>query len=723
MRKKILALSVAIAAGLPIFAAFYMCVKLNGDIINFEVEDIEEVLYEKFGNTSDSTSASKKSYMHIKQKNGDSIRYDVKQVEEVYYQMIADTNCVDISDTPLRFNTLTDSTVEVSGIDKKFFVDEDGTLEEKEVKIPTNVEIDSVVYKVTGIGKGAFSACSGLSSIEIPYGVTYIGEKAFNNCKGLKNIEIPSSMTLIGEESFQYCSGLKNITIPSSVARINEWAFYGCTYLDVVIENSKENVRVETAAFDGCKSVTYTIESPIEESDSQLKFAVMSDSTAELTGSCTDTLIIPDTVRIDGTLYNVTSISQFAFAGCDSLKIAMIPNSITFIGQSAFLDCVNLDVVIDNSEDNITAGDSAFLGCKSVKYLREPIIPEDTTTVDPIVPTLKYKILGDSTVEVTYNDQYSSLDTIIIPDTVRIKDVLYYVESIGDSVFAGCRNLKAVVLPSSLRRIGIMAFSGCDSMTTINIPENVAIIDEEAFDGCKRLTDIMIPNGMTKINFASFANCKELRNIEIPESVTIIDRYAFANCDSLNITINNSEDDVEIGEFAFDKCHSVTFTKESTIPNASDLAFSIKITSDSTAEVTKSNASKVFGTISIPERVRVDHKLYTITNIGASAFDQCTKLTSVTIPESVTTIEDNAFNFCTVLTSIEIPSSVTTIGESAFSDCTNLRNLEIPGSVISIGKFAFAYCKNLSIVIKNTEENIEVGDNAFIGVKSVKYQE
>lgn len=680
MRKKILALSVAIAAGLPIFAAFYMCVKLNGDIINFEVEDIEEVLYEKFGNTSDSTSASKNSYMHIKQKSGDSVRYDVKQVEEVYYQMIADTNSVDISDTPLRFSTLTDSTVEVSGIDKKFFVDEDGIVEEKEVKIPTNVKINSVVYKVIGIGKGAFSACSGLSNIEIPYGVTYIGEKAFNNCKGLQSIEIPSSITLIGEESFQYCSGLKNITIPSSVARINEWAFYGCTYLDVVIENSKENVRVETAAFDGCKSVTYTIESPIEEGGSQLKFAVISDSTAEVTGACTDTIIIPDTVRIDGTLYNVTSISQFAFAGCDSLKAAMIPNGITFIGQSAFLDCINLDVVIDNSEDNVVTGDSAFLGCKSVKYLREPIIPEDTTTVDTIVsidPTLKYKILGDSTVEVTYNNHYSALDTIIIPDTVRIKDVLYYVESVGDSVFAGCRNIKAVELPSSLRRIGIMAFSGCDSMTTINIPE----------------------------------------------SVTIIDRLAFANCDSLNITINNSEDDIEIGESAFDKCHSVTFTKESTIPNASDLAVNIKITSDSTAEVTKSDASKVFGAISIPERVRVNHKLYTITNIGASAFDQCTMLTSVSIPESVTTISDNAFNFCTVLTSIKIPSSVTSIGESALSDCTNLRDLEIPESVISIGKFAFAYCKNLSIVIKNTEENIEVGDNAFIGVKSVKYQE
>lgn len=679
MKKKLLTLSAALALGLPIFSAFYMCVKLtNSDLLKFEVDEIGEVSYENYGNISEPISvANDSSCMSIKQKDGNVAIFNLKNVAEVYYEQISDSCVVNVEDIPLRFNSLTDSTTEVAGIDKKYFIDEDGIVEEKKVEIPAMVEISGVVYKVTGIGKEAFSACSGLIGVEIPDGVTYIGEKAFNNCKGLQSIEIPSSVTLIGEESFQYCSGLKSITIPSSVARINEWAFYGCTYLDVVIENSKENVRVESAAFDGCKSVTYTIESPIEESGSQLKFAVMSDSTAELTGSCTDTLIIPDTVRIDGTLYNVTSISQFAFAGCDSLKIAMIPNGITFIGQSAFLDCVNLDVVIDNSEDNIIAGDSAFLGCKSVKYLRETIIPEDTTTVDTIVPTLRYKILSDSTVEMTYNRPDSDPDTIIIRDTVRINDVLYYIESIGDSVFADRRSLKAVELPSTLRRIGAMAFSGCDSMMTINIPE----------------------------------------------SVISIDRFAFSGCEKLDIVIDNSEDDVVIGEKAFDKCKSVTFTKKSTIPNASELVFNVKATSDSTAEVVNSDVAKVYGSIAIPEKVRIDHKVYVITSIGASAFDNCNLLTGIDIPSSVITIGDYAFNQCLGLAKVNLSTGVTTIGASAFSDCSSLRSIVIPSNVLTIGDQAFAYCKNLNVVVQNTEDKMEVAKNAFYGVKSVKYEE
>lgn len=719
MKKKLLALSAALALGLPIFSAFYMCVKLDtNDISKFDVEDIEEVSYDK----SDATPSKKN--MYIVNKACDTTIYNVNKVVEVFYEKIADTTAAEISESPLSFRTLTDSTAEVSGYSKKYFTDEDGIIEEKEMIIPSNVKIKDVVYSVTGIGKDAFSACAGLIGITLPTSIVSIEDKAFNNCKGLKAINIPSNVASIGEESFQNCTGLTSITLPSSVKNVGDWAFYGCTYLDVVIDNAKENIEIGAAAFDGCKSVSFTIESPVVEDPIKSKYRILPDATAEMLGGCLETVVIPERVTIDGRQYLVSSIAANAFVGCDSLKNIEIPENITVIGQSAFFNCINLDIVINNSSDNLIVGDNAFSGCKSVKYLKDPVIPEDTTTVDSATsPLIRYKVLNDSTVEVTHNQMYAALDTIIIPDTVRIAGTLYNVVGIGDSVFAGCKNIKVVELPSSLIRIGIMAFSGCDSMVAINIPESVAIIDEEAFDGCERLTDIMIPNGMVKINFASFANCKGLRNIEIPESVTIIDRYAFANCDSLNITINNSEDDVEIGENAFDKCKSVKFTKESTIPNATDLAISLKVTSDSTVEVSKSNTSKVYGTIVIPEKVRIDHKVYTVTNIGTSAFESCNNLTSVTIPSTVTAIGDNAFSLCKTLIKVNIPESVTSIGNSSFADCYNLRDIEIPASVETIAELAFAYSKNLEIEIKNSEENVEVGKNAFYGVKSVTWKE
>lgn len=78
------------------------------------------------------------------------------------------------------------------------------------------------------------------------------------------------------------------------------------------------------------------------------------------------------------------------------------------------------------------------------------------------------------------------------------------------------------------------------------------------------------------------------------------------------------------------------------------------------------------------------------------AFYNCTGLTSIAIPDSVTTIGDYAFNNCTGLTSITIPDSVTTIGSFAFYNCTSLTSITIPDSVTTIGEGTFKNCTGLT---------------------------
>ena len=164
------------------------------------------------------------------------------------------------------------------------------------------------------------------------------------------------------------------------------------------------------------------------------------------------------------------------------------------------------------------------------------------------------------------------------------------------------------------------------------------------------------------------------------------------------------------------------------------------------AEVT-SNPYKYTGRVAIPESVNYNNVIYSVTSIGDKAFEKCSDLTSITIPNSVTSIGQSAFSGCYGLTSITIPKNVTSIGQGAFSSNNNLisikvesgnitydsrnncnaiietvnnellcgcKNTVIPNSVTSIGDLAFSGCSGLtSITIPNSVTSI--GDMAFSG--------
>ena len=691
MKKSLITLVAALVFGLSLFAGTNMIVKLNnGENVKFNVENVKEVVFEetqeadttfKFTILSDSTV---------------SVRCGV-------------------SPDNLKGDVVIPSTVKIDG--KVYTVTE---IEERAFESCDNMKNITIPPSVTTIGAAAFKACFGLKDVEIPNGVTRIEDRVFESCPLLTSVKIPSSVTSIGNLAFRSCWDLIGVKLSSNVKSIGDMAFHGCTDLDLVINNTEWNVTVGRDAFQGCKSVTWEI--PDKESTG-LQFEV-SDTTAVVVKgdySKLDSVFIPSKVKIDGSVYTVTGIANNAFSNCKNLTYVNVSKGVTNMGIATFSYCENLEtVVLGEGIEKISV--SLFSGCASLSDIN---IPASVTKID-------------------------------------------------GSAFEGCASLASIDIPANVTNIVEYAFFDCQNLASINvddknttyssvdgvlynkektilvqvpakfqgkftIPSGVTNIASGAFALCEGLTGLEIPASVTSISEYAFENCTGLTNVTIPSSVKNIDWEAFSGCKNLDLVISNAKENVTVESGALDDCKSVTWDL---LVDESESPLKFKVLTETTAEVTKENC--VEGSVTIPSKVVIDGKTYSVVSIAYQAFKNCKGLTNITIPTSVIKIEGYAFtnsglttielpssitsidyglfSGCSDLVSVKIPSSVESIGENAFVSCTSLTNLELSSSIKSIGVMAFYNCKNLDLVIDNSKDNVEVAVQAFQDCKSVTWK-
>ena len=198
-----------------------------------------------------------------------------------------------------------------------------------DVTIPETVTNEGSEYRVTAIGKGAFSGCGGLTSVTIGKNVQTIGNEAFPGCYGLMSVTIPESVQTIGEEAFYNCSGLTSVTIPESVIAIGDGAFSDCRGL---------------TEFRGKFASDYG------------RCLIVNDTLIAFAPNGLTQYTIPD---------GVTAIGGWTFAYCTGLTSVTIPESVTTIGNDAFYYCTGLTSVTIGKNVQ-TIGAQAFYGCRGL---------------------------------------------------------------------------------------------------------------------------------------------------------------------------------------------------------------------------------------------------------------------------------------------------------------------------------------------------------------------
>ena len=247
-----------------------------------------------------------------------------------------------------------------------------------------------------------------------------------------------------------------------------------------------------------------------------------------------------DQSYLDKNSLHIDEIGSYAFAGCDKLVIADIPESIKEIGKNAFTDCTALELVVIGSTDNIRIGYNSFANCTALKILVSNAL--NAEFVDGYViygKTLRCTVPNAIGYDVYWN----------------LWDKRYYIADINGNKFvygeddpdtkngqtippkfvrgASLKNYDNVELLDNTMEIGPSVFQGETELHNIKLPDTVYLISEYAFEDTG-LKEIVIPRDMNLISYSAFRNCDELERVKINSTNYLkIQASSFGNCENL----------------------------------------------------------------------------------------------------------------------------------------------------------------------------------------------
>lgn len=358
---------------------------------------------------------------------------------------------------------------------------------------------------------------------------------------------------------------------------------------------------------------------------------------------------IPD--RVNGA--EVIAVEEYAFCECYTLETVILPDSIIRIGAEAFSDCHKLNSI--NIPLNLEyIGEWAFFDCFELEG--EVYIPERVSYIEGRVFPICTKLEAINVSE--KNPFYTSIDGVLFS-----KDKTVLLECPAGK--QGCFDI-----PASVVEIGCRAFYHCRKLEgTIEIPQGVKYIYGQTFEGCNSIDAIILHEGLEYIGEYAFDSCDKIQEIHLPSSVKTIERGIVRATRIREMDLRTVEMHI-IPEQLFELCEQL---EKVLLP-------------DSITGI----GERAFAGCRNLELDIGDILTENITYLGASAFEECRKITgTAVIPDGREKIYYHEFHGCALLEGVVMPDSVEEIEDLAFEDCTNLINVVFGKNVTLVGRDAF----------------------------------
>ncbi len=547
-------------------------------------------------------------------------------------------------------------------------------------------------------------------------GYTYqINKYAFYKNTKITSVTLPQNLEWIGKCAFYECSGLTDVYFNTNLT-------YNLTNLGYVFEHAGREgepftlhvganaTKIPSYLFEYCENLTSVVfdENSVCESIEENAF---------IGCSALSSVVMPDSLQ---------TIGSYAFQNCSHLANLTLPNGPTLsIGANAFVGCNLTSITLDYT--TCTVGEDAFDSLTSVTFKGNFTLAEGAFSCPSLT---EVNLQGNPTMSVTSAfagagtsgegiTLHVGAEVTQIPENLfahasgssapKLKAVVFaensLCQSIGGSAFAGVTGLTDFTLPDGIAfSIGARAFYE-SSLTSVSLGNAVTSIGQQAFSR-SALQSATVQSGT--IATSAFETCSQLTTLTLGENATLAStaQYVFKDCTALSV-INLNTRALGVNSLGFPFDNAGTSGEGITIHVGAGVEyFPGYLSAKSTYGARPKFTGVVFAENSVCQA------------IGESAFEYCTTLTSIALPDSVQTIAEYAFRGCTGLESVTFGANslLSSINVKAFYGCTSLESIAIPDDVTEIPFATFEGCTSLASVTFGEDSLLQsVRENAFYG--------